>query len=188
MANFESAITIVLKHEGGYVDDTDDPGGVTNYGVSLRWLRSVGEIDGTLIGDLDGDGDVDADDIRQMSKEDAEHLYRTLWWDKYQYDEIEDQVVANKVFDLAVNMSARQSHKILQRALRANNLEVQVDGIIGPKTMTSINLFDNTETYIGVDCLIAAMRSEAASFYRVLIAQKPKFEKYRAGWLTRAYS
>ena len=58
MGCFSKAITVILKHEGGFSNHSSDPGGATNYGISLRWLKSEG-----LYGDLDDDGDVDIDDI-----------------------------------------------------------------------------------------------------------------------------
>ena len=54
MANFNKAHKFVAKWEGGYVNDPDDPGGATNYGVSLRWLKSLGLDQG----DIDHDGDL----------------------------------------------------------------------------------------------------------------------------------
>ncbi len=177
MSWFELAIPTVLEHEGGYVDDPDDHGGATNYGISLRYLKKQG----ADVGDFDGDGDVDVDDIRAMSVDDAEHIYRTLWWDRFGYGDIVDQALATKVFDLAVNMGARQAHRLLQRACRAAGKPVTVDGLLGPVTLGAVNDLPAT-------AVLAALRSEAAGFYRVLIARDPVRRKWQTGWLRRAYS
>lgn len=57
MSNFDTAIITVLRHEGLFVNDSDDAGGATHYGVSLRWLKSIGDLDndGFVDGDLDHD-------------------------------------------------------------------------------------------------------------------------------------
>ena len=73
MSNFESAVEKVLKHEGGYVDHANDPGGATNYGISLRFVKQSTGIDL----DVDGDGDIDADDIKAMTPEQAKEIYKT---------------------------------------------------------------------------------------------------------------
>lgn len=178
MTHFSEAINVVLKHEGGFSDDPNDPGGATNYGISLRYLRTVGDLDGDgyLDGDFDHDGDVDAEDIRRMSMQNAVSIYKSQWWDRYGYESINSQDVATKVFDLAVNMGARQAHIIVQRALRAVGKVVKEDGVIGPVTMAAINNYQSM-------MLLPAIRSEAAGFYRSL--NKPK---YIEGWLNRAYS
>lgn len=177
MRSFELAIPIILKHEGLLVDDPSDAGGITNYGISLRFLLSTGDLnkDGLPDGDIDNDGDIDAEDIKKLNIIDAKKLYKLYWWDKYGYDAIESPAIAAKVFDLAVNMGAKQAHKCLQRALRANKLTVDDDGLLGIKTFKAVNQV----IYVS---LIAALRSEAAGFYRSL--NKPK---YLNGWLNRAY-
>ncbi|MDH5633615.1 MAG: hypothetical protein OEZ10_11545 [Gammaproteobacteria bacterium] len=183
MSSFDAAILTVLKHEGGFVDDPADPGGATNYGVSLRWLRTLGDLDGDgyLDGDLDHDGDVDASDIRAMSQSDAENLYRLQWWNRYEYELINDQEVATKIFDMAVNMGAHQAHKIVQRACHAVHRPTPDDGKLGPNSLAAINGSYPNE-------LLPAIRSEAAAFYRLLVVTKPRLAKFKNGWLKRAYS
>lgn len=179
MSDFDVAIKTILKHEGGYVNDKDDPGGATNYGVSLRFLIKTGDLDrdGFLDGDFDQDGDIDIDDIKKMSLDNAKNIYRLYWWDKYKYALINDDEVATKVFDLAVNMGATQAHKCVQRAIRAANGQTLVDdGILGNQSFAAIN---NCPSIV----LLPAIRSEAAGFYRSL--NKPKFIR---GWLNRAYA
>lgn len=178
MANFLAAVNHVLRHEGGYVDAPTDAGGPTQFGISLRWLRSVGDVnrDGWLEGDLDHDGDVDADDIRALPLAHAVELYRTQWWDRYGYGRIGDQTLATKVFDLAVNMGAGRAHRLVQRALRAAGKVVEEDGVLGPQTLSAIDTYASRG-------LLPALRSEAAGFYRSL--NKPEFLN---GWLNRAYS
>lgn len=178
---FEDAIIITLKHEGGFVDDPDDPGGATNFGISLRFV--TGELDGTKIGDiefdLNGDGKVDADDIKNMTREMAVTVYFKVFWDK-RFEEL-SALLAAKYFDLSVNMGKGQATKLVQRACMAVGSPVDIDGGLGPQTMTALKGANQT-------CLLAALRSEAAGFYRVLIAKKPVNKKYENGWLKRAYS
>lgn len=177
-ARFLAALETVLAHEGGHADDPDDPGGATNFGISLRWLRSLGELEG----DLDGDGDVDGGDIRCLSREDAARFYYEHWWRPQGYGLFSSDAVATKVFDLAVNMGPRPAHQILQRAVRAACGEMLIDdGVIGPKTRQAVEACSG-------GLLSAAMRSEAAGSYRLIAASKPRLKKFLRGWLNRAYS
>lgn len=183
MSNFDNAVELVLKHEGGFVNNANDSGGATAFGISLRFLKdyvkgSPGEF---AIFDIDHDGDIDADDIRGLSVDSAKHLYKKEFWDKNNYDNIQNYLIARKIFDLSVNMGSSQAHKILQRALRAaSGIKLAEDGILGPKTLALVNGADT-------NALLAAMRSEAAGFYRGLAKQELKLECFLAGWLSRAY-
>jgi len=180
---FESALRTVLAHEGGYTNDANDPGGPTNFGVSLRFALTVGDADGDGRPDLDldRDGDVDADDIRRMTREEAARVYRSQWWDRYGYGRL-TLPIATKVFDLAVNAGSVQAHKILQRAVRAVGGPILVDdGVLGPKTLAAVG--DAPANYV-----LVAARSEAAGFYRGLVQVKPSLSKFLVGWLNRAYS
>jgi len=180
---FQQAIEVVLDHEGGFVDDPDDPGGATNWGISLRFLKSLGELDldedGFTDFDLDRDGDVDADDIRMFTREHAKAVYFQHWWERHGYQHL-PLVIGTKIFDHAVNMGSRPTHRCVQRALRACREPVVDDGIIGPKTLNAL-------ARPLPDILLPAICSEVAGHYRLLISRRPKFEKYRNGWLRRAY-
>ncbi len=184
MSAFDIAIEAVLKHEGLFVDHPHDPGGATNYGVSLRWLRSLGDtdLDGYVDGDLDHDGDVDADDIKQMTRAQAIELYRTRWW-RPEYDQIQSVPLAAKLFDTAINVGAAQAAKILQRAanqLAPDSKRVAVDGVLGAKTLGLV-------AAIAVAPLLAAYRSEQARFYLELVDAQPTTRStFLRGWLRRA--
>ena len=159
-AAFEAAMARLLAHEGGYVNDPDDPGGETRYGISKRSYPDL--------------------DIRNLSKAKATAIYRRDWWDRYGYGEFRHGKVGAKIFDLAVNMGASPAHKILQRALRAVGITLKDDGIIGERTLAA-------ERVASGDSVLAAIRSEAAGRYRLLVALKPGRHKYLKGWLARAY-
>jgi len=94
---------------------------------------------------------------------------------------IESQAIAAKVFDLAVNMGDTRGVKRLQWALRAVSHPTIIDGVIGPKTLERVAWAPNM-------ALLAALRSEAASYYRTLIAHNSDLEAFRDGWMNRAYA
>ena len=182
MAKFEDALPFVFKHEGRYSNDDRDPGKETNYGISLRFLMQTGDLDkdGWPDGDVNHDGSVNADDIKLMTKDDAAKLYRLYFWDKNGYEKIGDQMVATKIFDLAVNMGSFAANKIAQRAVRAAvGLILPDDGIMGLKTLTGINMCKP-------DKLMVALKAEAAGYYRMISYKGAK--DFLTGWLSRAYS
>lgn len=178
MSRFELAIPMVLLHEGIGSDDALDNGGLTHYGITLRFLKTLTELEenGFLAGDLNEDGIIDGQDIQGLERQDAMALYRAYFWEPHGYDGIESQALASKVFDLTVNMGANASHRCLQRAVRAaRGHRLLEDGIFGPHTLAAVNS-------MAPEVLLPAYRSEAAGYYRSL--HQPRFE---AGWLNRAY-
>lgn len=180
MSSFDIAIPVILKHEGGYVNNPNDPGGATNYGISLRFLADYPDI-----GDFDHDGDVDINDIAAMTQADAVNIYRAAWWDKFGYERINDQTIATKVFDLSVNMGAKRAHIILQTALnKAFGLQIPTEGNLGPMTCGAINSATDGE---GEQQLLDVFCEETWGFYQRLIAKKPTLGVFAKGWKNRAY-
>ena len=117
--NFKSSLKHVLVHEGGYVDHPQDPGGATNKGVTLAvFQRYYGASMGK-------------DDLRAITDEQLEHIYKTGYWDKCRCDDLPDGV-DYVVFDQAVNSGPGQSAKWLQTVVGAT-----VDGGIGPQTIAA---------------------------------------------------
>lgn len=176
MKKYEWAYTYLAHHEGGFANHANDPGGATNYGVSIRFLRQEGI-------DIDGDGDIDLDDIRAITPAKAKAIYKAKFWIPARCDQIRSGLIATKVFDMAVNMGQRQAYKIVQRAINALQYKPSliVDGAVGVKTLAAINSYE-TEDYVLMD----AIREEQADFYETLINQKPQLATFRLGWLRRA--
>lgn len=177
MADFDAAFPVVLKHEGGFISDPNDPGGATNYGVSLRWLKGQG-----LLGDMDHDGDVDTDDIRLLTVNTAKQFYKINWWDRYGYNNFFQQEIATKVFDTAVNVGAKKAHQFLQQAFNVwSNNKLIVDGLLGSKTYQAVNDSGYKTT------ILSSYQEIQANYYRALVQNNPKFTKFLRGWLNRAY-
>ena len=125
MALFDIAYGYIMEEEGGLVDHPDDPGGITKFGISLRFLRSIGL-------DLNRDGIIDGIDIRNLSPLRAKAIYKKEFWNKMKCDKLPDGIDL-AVFDCSVNQGKSAAAKLLQKAAR-----VKVDGIIGPITITAI--------------------------------------------------
>lgn len=172
MAEFINAIGFVLEHEGGFVDHPHDPGGATNYGISLRFLKRQGL-------DVNLDGDINVEDIEHLTMEQAADIYQEHWWARNRYSMIENQRVATKIFDLAVNMGSRQAHKLLQRAVNENGYDLDDDGVIGSKTLYAVDNVDPED-------LLYSLIKQAETFYRTLVEKNPKFSSFINGWLRRA--
>jgi len=155
------AVEVVLKHEGGYVNDPRDPGGETKYGISKRSYPSL--------------------DIANLTREDAISIYYRDWWQRHGYDRLQDDAVATKLLDMAVNMGPATAHRLLQEALVFLGYPVAVDGIFGLQTITAANLADPNR-------LLRVLRWLAAHHYYRIADQRPQSRAFLLGWLRRAYS
>lgn len=176
---FETAIETVLRREGGLIDHPSDPGGITSYGVSLRALRQIGDRGF----DLDGDGDLDADDIRAFTREDAIEFYRKhYWFDRL--DHVKQPFIATKIFDMAVNMGRAQATRVTQRAIAWWDQLIVVDGQFGPVTLSTLNGLVATKGALTVH---RALQSEQARFYVDLVGANRGREVFLLGWLRRAF-
>ena len=125
-ANFSFCLRIVRRWEGGYSDHPSDRGGLTKWGISLRFLRSIGF-------DLNGDGVVDGVDVRGLTEEHVAQLYRGHFWQACSCGQLPAGLDL-AVFDCAVNQGPGRAARILQKTLG-----VKVDGKIGPKTLKAAN-------------------------------------------------
>lgn len=177
MSDFSKAIPFILKHEGLYSDNPKDPGGPTNYGISLSFLKGLG-----CAGDLNHDGVVDVRDIKGITVADAMKLYYDNFWAKYKYENVIAQPIATKLFDLCVNMGPTAAHKVAQ--LSVNRLVVErekltADGILGPKSFAAIN-------GIKPNTLMNILCNEAEKYYDSLVIKKPDLETFLRGWHNRA--
>ncbi|MGB1026643.1 MAG: glycoside hydrolase family 108 protein, partial [Rhodospirillaceae bacterium] len=168
-----------LTNEGGFVDHSSDPGGATNYGVSLRFLRSLG----VALGDVDGDGDVDEHDIRALTKDKAAFLFRVKFWRPAKCSEVarSSPALAIKLFDTAVNTGVRQAVRLLQRAINASgvNKPISVDGLIGPQTLGMVRNLDPKR-------VLRALAREQEAFYVELVANNSDLGVFLKGWRRRA--
>jgi lysozyme family protein len=171
MSTFEVAIPTIIRHEGGYINNPHDPGGATKYGISLRWLKAQG-----LFGDVNGDLVVDIRDIQALTLDRAEGFYRVKWWDHYGYGRIMEQMLATKIFDMAVNLGAPKAHKIAQMAL-----EARPDGVLGPESIKALN------DVLGEALpILHRIQDLQAAYYRQL-ATNPRLAEFLTGWIARAY-
>lgn len=174
---FETAVSVILKHEGVLSNNPKDPGGITNYGISLRWLKSAGL-------DLNCDGIINAMDIELINSREAEQLYYKYWWAPNHYEAINNLDVAIKLFDMAVNMGSGTSTKIAQNAVNSFiEVPIETNGQLGAHTIAAINSLTN-EDKGGV--LIHKIRVLQINHYQSIVANHPELRGFLNGWLNRS--
>lgn len=179
MIDFDIAVNYVIKNEGGLEESQNDPGGITKYGISLRFLKSLP--DPRKYGFTAET--INSDTIKALTIEKAKELYKGEFWDHAPFERINDQNNVNYIFDAAVNLGIAPAIKCAQRAcwavLKKRNIIVD-DGMLGEETISTINL-----------CALyfpAAMRSERAGEYRVIAEKNPNEKEYLSDWLDRSYT
>lgn len=141
MANFNTFIAQLLKHEGGFVNHPNDPGGATNKGITLATWRSYGR-------DIDGDGDIDVNDLRLLTNADATRVYKQMYWDVIAGDQLVSQSLAEILFDHGVNAGPWRAISMVQEILNRDfGRSLVVDGKIGPVTVNAINNVNQNKLY-----------------------------------------
>lgn len=173
------AIEIVAR-EGGYVDDPDDPGGATKFGVTIHTLRRLSM-------DLTGDGKVTPADVRNLTREQAVEIFIEHYFRRPHLDLLPDPLQPS-VFDMYVNSGAN-AVRILQRLLNDMGHGVLVDGVVGPKTVSAADAAARIGSGLFVDAYGIARRN----YYYEVADRRPASRKFarrkdggKGGWIQRA--
>jgi len=156
--DFNEAIEIVLEHEGGYVNDIDDPGGETMMGISKKAYPNL--------------------DIKNLTKEDVKSIYYKDYWLKAKVEKLPENL-RMVYFDMVVNMGRSRAVKILQEAINGKGIDTSIDGGIGPQTI-------NNAFYSKLEA--ERLKSYRVKYYADLVNRKPVLGKYWYGWYRRAIS
>lgn len=171
MAQFQIALAITERWEGGLSNNPLDSGGETYEGISRNNFP-----------DWEGWQLIDANPnslgTNQALQGYVVQFYHDHFW---KYDGINSQDVANKIFDLGVNVGTVHAVKIAQSAVQGLSrimLHVAVDGIYGPATEAVINSTDSRS-------LLSAIRSAAAEYHKSIVQTHPQDAVFLNGWLRR---
>ena len=170
----------IVAREGGYVNDPDDPGGATKYGVTVHTMRRLGL-------DLNDDGRIDAEDVQVLTRAHAVSIFVEHYFRKPKIDQL-PQALQASVFDMYVNAGAN-AVKILQRLMGDMRIAVAVDGVIGPQTIAAAAQAMEAAPDHFVDAYGIARRN----YYYDLAARRPASRKFarrktggKGGWILRA--
>lgn len=180
MRNVRQIAEEIVEREGGFVDDPDDPGGATKYGVTIHTMRALGL-------DLTGDGAINVSDVRAITRDMAVDLFIKHYYARPRIDLL-PEVIQASVFDMYVNAGAN-AVKILQRLLREMDYTVSVDGVLGPQTARAAEAAAEPDPVVLRDAYGIARRT----YYFRIADRRPasrKFARTRAGgkggWIRRA--
>jgi lysozyme family protein len=156
--NFDKCLALLLAHEGGFVNHPQDPGGMTNLGVTKRvWEEWTGH-------------EVDEKQMRALTPELVAPLYKRKYWDAVRADDLVSGV-DYAVFDVAVNSGAGRAIKFLQSCVG-----VDADGGFGPRTLAAVKVAEqDPERLIELYC---AKRLE-------FLQSLKTFETFGKGWSRR---
>ena len=154
--NWPQCFALVLKNEGGYVDNPADPGGATNLGCTKAvWEQYIGR-------------SVTKDDIKALTPNDVMPLYKAKYWDTIKGDDLPEGV-DYAVFDFAINSGPSRAAKALQSVL-----SVTVDGQIGSATLRALETANPRE-------VATAVCEARLAFLQGL----PTFPTFGKGWSNR---
>ena len=180
MPNIRDIAEEIVRREGGFVNDPDDPGGATKYGVTIHTLRSLGL-------DLTGDNKITVADVKQLTQKQAVDIFIDHYFFGPKIDHLPEQLRPS-VFDMYVN-SGSNAVRILQRLLNDLGHLLIVDGVIGPQTMRATHQSYGQDPKEFLDAYGIARRN----YYYRIADLRPASRKFarasnggKGGWIKRA--
>lgn len=172
---FDKAHAFVQKWEGGLDDDPRDPGGITHWGVCIRFLKDFYKQHADYLSSIGVLGPITGDTIRQLTKEQAKKIFRFEFWDGNHCEDIAkgSPRLATVFYDTSVNMGKVAAAKLLQGAVGA-----KADGVIGPKTMQAVK---ETGDFMAAAGMIELRKNR----YLQIVDKRPQSKCFLKGWFNR---
>lgn len=187
MANFEKAYGKTMGHEGGYVHDKDDAGGETYKGIARQYNPSWSGWKTIDAAKNKGNFPRSLDNSPQLQS-DVEIFYKDKYWDVNRLDDVNDQAIAEEMFDTGVNMGTGRAARFLQKSLNYLNrngslyADLVEDGKIGPASLNALNIvLGDGDGKI----LLTMMNVLQGQHYMNYMDKNPTQKKYARGWLKR---
>lgn len=167
----------IVKLEGGYVNHPDDLGGPTNFGITQNTARAYGYFG----------------DIKKLTKGRALEIYDSMYWASVNAEKIMEvsDVLAYTIVDSAINSGVYRASSFLQRAINVFNGNgslydsVNIDGIIGNKTINALNSY--VEKRKNIDVLIDTYKALRTTFCVEISESRPENKSFVFGWVSRIY-
>lgn len=154
---FHKCVDLILRHEGGFVEHPDDPGGATNFGITHKTLAAWREVDKCT-----------RDEVRTLQIDEAKEIYRAQYWNALNCDNLPVGVDL-VVFDFGVNAGVGRSSRMLQDVVA-----VEQDGQVGPITVGAANRVDP-------EFVITTFSDKRLAYYR----QLRHWDTFGRGWTRR---
>ena len=180
MLNIRQLAEEIVAREGGYVNDPNDPGGATNFGVTIHTMRRLGL-------DLTGDGQVDTQDVRALTRDDAVRIFLDHYYARPGIAGL-PEMLQPSVFDMYVNAGAN-AVRLLQRLLNEMGYDLDVDGVIGPLTLSAAQ----AAARVAPDHIADAYGIARRDYYYAIADRRPASRRYarrrdggKGGWILRA--
>jgi len=156
--SFYEAFAEVIGLEGGYVNDPDDAGGETKYGISKRAYPHV--------------------DIANLTLDDARDIYYNDYWNKLNCGSMPHASLASEVFEQGVNLGVKRAAQHVQLGVFLLGQSVKIDGIIGPQTLQAVGRVRWQDLYKTLNGLQFVR-------YFEIVMENPSQGKFFRGWLKR---
>lgn len=182
MADFRKAFAITERNEGGLANNKEDRGGLTYVGIAENYwptwkgwpfvkaeIARHGKDTATINAHLAAHPDV---------KPLVEEFYKKNFWDTLKLDLLNDQQLANAVYDFGVNAGIGTSAKKLQSAANTIGAKLTIDGQIGAKTIEAINNIPAMAIY-------GAFNAQRRSYYNAIAERDASQKQFLTGWLKR---
>lgn len=193
MANFKTAYLLTMKHEGGYANNAIDKGGETYKGISRKnWPGWVGwKIIDQIKAQSRATGQALAAFINTVGGANASlqslvlDFFKVNFWDINKLDAVQNQLIANEVFDTGVNAGTGTGARFLQEALNLCNRnatvypDIDVDGKIGPVTLNVLN------TRAPVVAVLNTLNMLQGEHYLNIMRLNKTQEAFWPSWLSR---
>lgn len=169
MADSRQLSKFVLSFESSkYTNRKSDRGGATKYGITLATWKKVGY-------DKNGDRAITAEDIKLLTEDDYNRVFKLNYWDACWGDHIKNQSVANLLIDFAYNSGVSRAIRHVQSLVGAKQ-----DGIMGPATLSAINNFKQ-----GQWVLFDKLKVDRIEYLHEIVKNDPKQDPNLPGWLRR---
>ena len=173
--NKTQVIDSVIGKEGGYVNNPDDKGGPTKWGITQAVARAHGY----------------QGNMKDLSRDQAVQIFEADYWYGPRFDQIAQvsESIAAELMDTGVNMGPSVPSKWLQRWLNAFNIkgtlypDMSVDGNIGPRTISALTLFLKKRGKEGEAVLLKALNASQGARYLELAEGREANESFIYGWL-----